>query len=75
MKQQLCSLVMHNLDHTEMYINPFPAKLNYLNFYPFEVVSRYRDPQLQVAENYSYFFYFEHKYLQILMFRHTFHSK
>ena len=31
-----------------------PAKLMYLNFKPLEVVSRYRDPQLQVAENYSY---------------------
>ena len=34
-------------------INPCPAKLIYLNFHPLEVVSRYRDPQLQVAENYS----------------------
>ena len=25
-----------------------------LNFHPPKVVSRYRDPQLQVAENYSY---------------------
>ena len=28
--------------------------LLYLNFQPLEVVSRYRDPQPQVAENYSY---------------------
>ena len=33
--------------------NPLPAKLFYLNFHPLEVVSRYRDPQLQVDENYS----------------------
>ena len=26
---------------------------NYLNFHPPEVVSRYREPQLQVGENYS----------------------
>ena len=32
-------------------INPFPAKLSYLNFHPLEVVSRYHDPQLQVVEN------------------------
>ena len=32
-------------------INPYPAKLNNLNFQPLEVVPRYRDPQLQVAEN------------------------
>ena len=36
--------------------NPFPAKLIYLNFQQLKVVSRYRDPQLQVAENYSYLF-------------------
>ena len=28
----------------------------YLNFHQLEVVSRYRDPQLRVAENYSYLF-------------------
>ena len=33
-------------------LNPCPAKLNNLNFQPLEVVSRYRDPQLQVTENY-----------------------
>ena len=31
-----------------------------LNFHPVEVVSRYRDPQFQVGENYAH--------LQILMF-------
>ena len=30
--------------------------LNNLNAYQFEVVDRYRDPQLQVGENYSYVF-------------------
>ena len=35
-------------------INPYPAKVIYLNFHPLEVVSRYRDTQLQVAENYWY---------------------
>ena len=33
--------------------NPLTAKLFNLNFYPLEVVSRWRDPQLQVSENYS----------------------
>ena len=37
-------------------LDPYRAKLIYLNFPPLEVVSRYRDPQLQVAENYLYFF-------------------
>ena len=31
-------------------IDPYSAKLIYLNFQPLEVVSRYRDPQPQVAE-------------------------
>ena len=32
-----------------MCINPQHAKLIYSNFHPLEVVSRYRDPQLQVC--------------------------
>ena len=32
---------------------PLTAKLLNLNFHPLEVVSRWRDPQLQVSENYS----------------------
>ena len=39
-----------------MVINPNHAKLIYLNFQSLEVVSRYRDPQPQVVENYSYLF-------------------
>ena len=34
-------------------INPLTDKFFNLNFYPLEVVSRWRDPQLQVSENYS----------------------
>ena len=30
--------------------DPLPANFPYLNFHPLEVVSRYRDPQLQVGE-------------------------
>ena len=33
--------------------NPLTAELFNLNFHPLEVVSRWRDPQLQVSENYS----------------------
>ena len=33
-----------------------PAKLSILNSHPLEVVSHYRDPQLQVVENHSYLF-------------------
>ena len=43
---------------------------------PFEVVFRYRDPQLQVGEKYSYFFYFGlYKNLHVLMFTYTFHTQ
>ena len=35
------------------------------NFHPLEAVSRYRDPQLKVGENYSHLFGI--KQLQILM--------
>ena len=36
--------------------NPPLAELIYLNFHVLEVVSCYRDPQLQVRENLSYLF-------------------
>ena len=36
-----------------MTFNPLTAKLFNLNFHPLEVVSRWRDPQLQMSENYS----------------------
>ena len=42
------------------------AILDNLNFHPLEVVARYRDPQLQVDENYSYQVQFEAKYMPIL---------
>ena len=41
-----------------MIIYPYPSKLIYLNFQLLVVVSRYRDPQPQVVENYSYVFNF-----------------
>ena len=34
-------------------VNPLTAKLVNWNFHPPEVVSRWRDPQLQVSEKYS----------------------
>ena len=36
--------------------NPESARLNHLNFHLLEVVSRYRNPRLQLHENYSYKF-------------------
>ena len=33
--------------------NSFPANLSHLNFHPLEGVSRYRDPQHQVGDNYA----------------------
>ena len=60
--------IIYNSDTVEVYffatkyvnkdnclrINPYHAKLFYFNFQPLQVVSRYRDPQPQVVENYSY---------------------
>ena len=47
--------------------NPYPyAKFIHLNFQPLEVVSHNRDPQLQVAENYSYLFNLSTDILKIL---------
>ena len=45
--------------------------LCHLHFQPLEVVSRYRDPQLQVGENYSYLF----KFKKNVLFKHTFCSQ
>ena len=57
-------------------LQPFylPTKSSYLNFYPLEVVSRYRDPQLQVGENYSQYLFnlWPNSLTQILMFKHPF---
>ena len=48
-----------------MPINNYPAKVSYLNVQPLEVVSRYCDPQLQVAENDSYLFNLSIKFKNI----------
>ena len=49
--------VKAEMDHTwlsvEININPLTTKLFNLNFHLLEVVSRWRDPQLQMSENYS----------------------
>ena len=37
-------------------VNPYPAKVIYLNLHQLEVVFRFRDPQPQVIENYSSLF-------------------
>ena len=43
----------HNITKMNDLIHPLTAKLFNLNFHTLEVVSRWRDPQLQVSENYS----------------------
>ena len=52
-------------------VNPLHAELSYLNYHTLDVVSRYRDPQLQVGNNCSYLFnlrpnickYFKHRHV------------
>ena len=39
--------------HNPGFLNPLTAKLFNQTFHPLEVVSRWRDPQLQVSKNYS----------------------
>ena len=39
--------------------SPYPSTLFYLNFQPLAAVSRYRDPQPQVVENYSFLLNFK----------------
>ena len=51
-----------------------PSYLSFLNFQPLEVVSRYRDPQLQVGEMTCMCLIWD-KHLQILLFKHSFHPK
>ena len=47
------SLVGKGSSSQHYIVNPLTAELFNLNFHPLEVVSRCRDPQLQVSENYS----------------------
>ena len=48
-------ILVSKIEHLDIVwtVNPLTAKLFNLNFHPPEVVSRWRDPQLQVSENYS----------------------
>ena len=39
--------------------------------HPLKFLSRYRDPQLHVGENYTYLFNFRPKHLQVSLFKHT----
>ena len=47
----ICSCI--SIPESPSSFNPLTAKLFNLNFHPLEIVSRWRDPQLQVSENYS----------------------
>ena len=49
--------IFHIFTFYQTHNNPYPARIIYLIFQPLEVVSRCRDPQPQVVENYSYLFY------------------
>ena len=52
-KMNLCQVVMWARFQHKLTLNPLTAKLINLNFHPLEVVSRWRDPQPQLSENYS----------------------
>ena len=46
----------------------------YLNFHPFKVVFRFRDPQLQPGEKHWYLFNLRPNIFKSWMFKHTFYS-
>ena len=52
----ICHKMIYQLQWYFIWFNPFLPKVSDWNCHPLEVVSRYRDPQLQVGENYSYSF-------------------
>ena len=51
---QLAQVGLHVVMVSWHYINPYNTELFNLNFHSLEVVSRYRDPQVQVTENLRY---------------------
>ena len=53
LKHQPSTLRINPLCATLFCVNPLTAELFNWNFHPLEVVSRWRDPQLQVSKNYS----------------------
>ena len=50
------AMAVITVGHKWNMFNHLRTKLNNFNFHPLEDVSRYRNPQLQVGENYSYVF-------------------
>ena len=57
MSSELISGEQYNqiICNNELFFNPLTAKKFDYNFHPLEVMSRWRDPQLQVSANYSDF--------------------
>ena len=49
-------ILTYKVDPRTVMVNHLGDKINNFNFHPFQVVSRYRDPQLEMGENYSYLF-------------------
>ena len=57
------------------WFNSLSAEINNLNFHPLEVVSRYRDPQLQAGENCSYLYNLKQNICQSNIFKARFSFK
>ena len=55
------------------YINPYNTELLNLNFHSLEVVSRYRDPQVQVTENLCYLWNLSPNKYQCIKIESTFY--
>ena len=53
-EEVLFDLLMKSIIKSVLYNLTLKSESYNLNFYPLEVVSRYRDPQLQVGKNYKH---------------------
>ena len=73
----LCYFWLMYTHQPQYSFNPLPDILSDLNHHPLEFVSCYCDTQLQMGENYCYFYYFKTKQLPILIFtgKHPIHSQ
>ena len=58
--------------HSGLEVKGLKREVIFCEFHSLEIVSRYRDPQLQVSENDSELFNLRQNILQTLLFEHVF---
>ena len=65
----MISKLKKKIDLLLVYLKLFQRFKGLGNFQPLEVVDRYRDPQLQVVENYSYLYTLRYSFHIFVAFR------